>query len=61
LVERKNVEREKIREKYRKEKYGRGKMSKLKIVRESDVLGDWRHGASIVQYCFPYNFTGLDY
>jgi hypothetical protein len=43
LVERKNVEREKIRGKYRKEKCSRGKMSKLKIMRESDFSGDWRH------------------
>jgi len=38
-----NIEREKIREKYRKEKCRRGKMSKLKIIRESDVTVDWRH------------------
>jgi hypothetical protein len=36
-------------------------MSKLKIMREIDFSGDWRHWAPIVQYYFPYNFTGLEY
>jgi hypothetical protein len=35
-------------------------MSKLKIMRESDLSIDWRHQAPIVQYCFPYSFTGVD-